>query len=209
MGRHYFNKEGNVPMWVHIPGTPITLPGERTQYERLPGMTDWAPRDTVSRVGKGLAEKQDISEIAESEANQGLGASAIKGGAGGLLGGSMLARLVGGQAVSAPFKNVLKGGLNKSTMSGLSKIPMSAKALPLLGVGAGLASGIGGWASGRDERRNQAASVSKGLLSEQILQQHSLGQAQQGAQGKQLSKLPIESASMPSPKATVLSSAGV
>ena len=196
-------------MWIHVPGTPITLPGERTQYERLPGMTNWAPREAVSRVGEGLARSRSIEDIAESEASQDFGGSVMKGGGGGLLGGSVLARLSGGEAVTAPFKNMLERGVNMKTFKGLSKLPTRAKLLPLLGMGTGAAAGIGSWAMGRDARRDQARSVGKGLLSEQILQQHAIGNARRGEETRKLSRLPIESASMPSPKATVLSSSGV
>lgn len=209
MRRYYFSKESSAPIWIHVPGTPVTLPGERTEYERLPGMTNWAPRGIVSRVGQGLAQEKGIEDIAENEASRGLGTSALKGSGGGVLGGSVLSRVVGGEAVSKPFKNILKKGLTRESLRGLSKLPTSAKVLPLLGLGVGAASGVGSWAMGQDSRREQARAVGKGLLSEQILQQHSLGQARQGLKARQLSKLPVESASEMSPKATVLSSSGV
>lgn len=209
MRRHYFYKAGTTPMWIHVPGTPITLPGEQTKYERLPGMTDWAPRGVVSRVGQGLAQDQSMDDIAEAEATRGLGGRAAAGAGTGLLAGAASARLAGGEAVAAPFKNILKRGINAESLRGLRKLPMKAGLLPLLGIGIGAATGVGSWAAGRDARRAQAKSVGKGLLSEQILQQHAIGQARQGEQTRQLTKLPIESASMPSPKATVLSSSGV
>ena len=204
MKRHYFYKEGAAPMWIHVPGTPITLPGEQTKYERLPGMTEWAPREVVERMGKGLAGGKSVAELSDTEAQRGLGGGMTTGAAAGGAGGAALARLAGGQKATAPFRDILKRGLNKSSLKGLSKLPGSAKLLPLLGLGLGAAAGAGGWATGRDARQQEARSVGKGLLSEQILQQHSIGQARQG-----LKRIPIESASMPSPKATVLSSSGV
>jgi len=203
MKRHYFNKEGAAPIWIHVPGTPITLPGETTKYERLPGMTDWAPRGVVSRVGRGLAENKDMTEIAEQEANKDLGASAARGGAGGLLGGAMLSRLIGGEKVTTPFKNILKRGLNKQTLQGLGKLPRAAKVLPLLGMGLGAATGMGSWAAGRDKRREQAAAVGKGLLSEQILQQHSLNKARESQ------RVPLETATEYPTKATAINGSGV
>ena len=169
MRRHYFYKAGTTPIWIHVPGTPITLPGESTKYERLPGMTDWAPRDVVSRVGQGLAQEQDMDDIAENEATRGLGGRAAGGAGGGLLAGAVGARLVGGEAVSAPFKNILKSGINSASLKGLRKLPMKAGLLPLIGLGVGTAAGVGSWAMGRDQRKAQAKSVGKGLLSEQIL----------------------------------------
>lgn len=215
MKRHYFYKQGASPVWIHVPGTPFTLPGERTQYDRLPGMTDWAPRDVIGRVGKGLKEDKPIQSLVEQERQQGLLGSAAKGGIGGLVGGSMAARLAGGEKSTAPLKQVLKKGLSSGTMKGLSKFPRSAKILPLLGLGLGAAGGVGSWASGQDERGQEARGVAKGLLSEQILQQHSIGQARGGlAQQQQqrqphLAKLPPESASEQSPKAAVLGNTGV
>lgn len=203
MQRRYFSKEGAVPMWIHVPGTPVTLPGETTQYERLPGMTDWAPRDVVSRVGKGIAQDKNIQDIAEQEAQRGLLRTTATGAAGGLLGGAMLSRLVGGEAVAAPFKEILKRGISKDTLRGLGHLPRVAKILPLLGLGIGTAAGAGNWAQGRDARRSQAKAVGKGLLSEQILQQHQLNQARDSR------KLPLESATESATKATAISRAGV
>lgn len=203
MRKRYFTKEGAIPMWVHIPGTPITLPGETTKYERLPGMTDWAPRGVVSRVGRGLAENRDIQDIAEQEANQGLLAKTVSGGTGGLLGGAMLSRLAGGEAVIAPFKDILKRGINKQTLQGLSKVPRMARVLPAVGLGIGAATGIGNWAMGRDDRKAQAKAVGRGLLSEQILQQHELNQARNSR------KVPLTTATESPTKATAISSSGV
>jgi len=204
MRRHYFIKEGASPVWIHVPGTPFTLPGERTQYSRLPGMTEWAPRDVVERMGKGLAGDQTVKNLAQAESQQGLPGHLGKGAIGGAVGGAMASRIFGGESVTAPFKNIFKKGITRESLKGLSKLPRSAKILPLLGLGLGAAGGIGSWASGRDAREQEAREVGKGLLSEQILQQHSIGQARRG-----LAKLPIETASENSTKAVTLGNTGV
>jgi hypothetical protein len=157
----------------------------------------------VSRVGRGLRENREVRDIAEQEANQGLGSNAARGGAGGLLGGAMIARIVGGEKSVAPFKKILAKGINKNTLRGLSRLPWAAKWLPLLGAGLGTAAGVGSWATGRDKRREQAAAVGKGLLSEQILQQHQINQARTAR------KMPLESATERATKATTVNSTGV
>lgn len=209
MRRHYFVKEG-APVWIHVPGTPFTLPGERPRYERLPGMVDWAPREAVERVGRGLKEDVPIEALAEQEAQRGLLTNILKGGGGGAIAGSMGARLVGGEKATAPIKQIYKKGLSRKALASLSKLPRLAKVLPLLGMGAGLAGGIGSWAAGREGRREEAQSISKGLLSEQILQEHALNQARQSLQQRPLlMRRPPESARVSAPKAVVLSTTGV
>ncbi len=208
MRKHYFVKEGS-PVWIHVPGTPFTLPGERQQYARLPGMTEWAPNEVVERMGKGLKDNVPAEELAQEESERGLLTSAAKGGVGGGIAGSIAARIAGGEASTAPFKKLFKKGLTKKTLEGLSKVPRSGKILPLLGLGAGVAGGVGDWAVGRDQRHQEAQEVAKGLLSEQILQQHAIGKARESTGTPILSRLPAETASMPSPKAVVLGSTGV
>jgi len=185
MRRHYFIKEG-APVWIRIPGTPFTLAGTQTQSARLPGMTEWAPREVVERMGAGLKEDVPVEELANREANRGLLSSAGAGAAGGGILGALGGRLMGGAESVAPFKNILNKGLTRETFKGLSKIPRAAKLLPLLGVGAGLAGGVGAWATGRNERRREAQEVSKGLLSEQILQQQALTGARESVYQKYL-----------------------
>ena len=211
MRRHYFIKEGASPIWIHVPGTPFTLPGERTQYSRLPGMTEWAPRDVVERMGRGLAEDKSVKSLVEQEKQQGLLSHLVRGSGGGLVGGAIGGRLMGGEAATNPFKQIFKKGLNLKTLKGLSKLPRSAKLLPLLGLGAGAAGGVGMWSQGQDARKREAQEVAKGLLSEQILQQHSIGQARRGLENRSqhLAKLPADSAFENSPKAVVLGNTGV
>lgn len=208
MRRYYFVKEG-APIWIHVPGTPFTLPGELPRYERLPGMIEWAPHDAVERVGLGLKEDVPIEQLAEEEAQRGLLSNVLRGSGGGLIGGTMSARLMGGERASAPIKQIYKKGLTRKTLRGLSKLPRAAKILPLLGTGAGLAGGIGAWAAGREGRKEEAQNISKGLLSEQILQEHALNQARQSLQQPLLNRRPAESAQVTAPKAVVLSTTGV
>ncbi len=210
MRRHYFVKEG-APVWIHVPGTPFTLPGERPQYARLPGMTEWAPNEVVERIGRGIKEDVPVEELAERESKRGLLTHLGKGGVGGGIAGAMGARLLGGEAAFAPIKKMFQKGVSRKTMQGLSRLPGLSKALPLAGIGAGLAGGLGTWAAGQDNRRREAQDVSKGLLSEQILQQHAIGKARESADRGTplLSRLPTETASMPSPKIVVDGNTGV
>jgi hypothetical protein len=170
-------------------------------------MTEWASNEVVEDVGRGLKANQSIEQIDEDAANRGLLGTAIKGGLGGTVGGAAIARLAGGEATVAPFKKMLSKGITKQTLKGLSKLPGSAKLLPLLGLGVGAAGGVGAWAMGRDDRRRQARQVSKGLLSEQVLQQHAIDKARKSV--GLLHRSPIETAHAPSPKAVVLGSSGV
>lgn len=176
--KYYFVKHG-APVWINIPGTPFTLPGFPARHERLPGMSEWAPREVVEQVGKGIQEGQSTEEMTEQAAGRGLptnvGTGAIAGTTAGLLGG----RLLGGEAAARPFKDILKKGLSRETLRGLRNIPHASKLAPLVGLGAGLAGGAGLWASGREGRRQESKEVAKGLLAEKVLQQHSLGQARE------------------------------
>jgi len=208
MGRYYFIKEG-APVWIHVPGTPFTLPGERPRYTRLPGMSEWAPNEVVERVGKGLKQNVPIEELAESESGRGLLSSAGKGGIGGGIAGSMAARIVGGDAAVAPIKDIYRKGLSRKSLQGLRNLPRAAKILPLLGLGLGVTGGVGGWAMGQDKRRREAHEVAKGLLSEQVLQQHSIGKARSSLDTPLIRRQAPESASDPSPRAAVMSTTGV
>lgn len=205
--RHYFVKHG-APVWINIPGTPFTLPGFPARYERLPGMTEWAPRTTVESVGKKLQTDKPMEQIAEEEANVGLGTSVGTGAFAGTTGGLLAGRLSGGSKFTQPFKDILSKGLSKETLRGIKNIPRVAKVAPFIGLGAGLAGGLGHWASGREGRRQEASEVAKGLLSEQVLQQHSLNQARQSAQPSALQGLPISTATAPAPIVTTQSNTG-
>lgn len=163
-------KEG-VAVWTRVPGTPFTLPGSPTIRERLPGMMDWAPRDTITRMARGLQKgEKSPEELAETEAQQGAGTNVGLGAVGGLTGGSLLGRLFSGQKGVEPFKKIYEKGLSGKTLRGLKHLPGAMKVLPLLGLLGGSAIGAQHWAQGRDERKGQALDVSKGLLAERILQ---------------------------------------
>jgi hypothetical protein len=205
--RHFFVKYG-APVWIHVPGTPFTLAGFPERYERLPGMTEWAPRRTVENVGKQLQTAAPMEQIAADEANAGLGTSVGTGAIAGTTGGLLAGRLASGDNFAAPFKKLLSKGLSRDTLRGLKNIPRSSKIAPLIGLGAGAAAGLGHWASGREDRRQTANEVAKGLLSEQVLQQHSLNQARQSAQPSALQGLPVDTATAPAPIVTTQSNTG-
>ena len=190
-------------VWTRVPGTPFTLPGSPTIRERLPGMSDWAPRGMISRMSKGLdTGEQTPEQLAEIESQRDEGKTTAIGGAAGLTGGSVLGRLLGGDAAVAPFKDLYAKGINKQTLKGLSKIPMAMKLLPLLGLGAGAYAGHKVWSGKQDENKQQALDVSKGLLAERLLQSNALTHAVNSSNpytGGLLSGIPINSASAPTP----------
>lgn len=170
-------KEG-VAVWTRVPGTPFTLPGSPTIKERLPGMSDWASRDTITRMAKGLQEgDKSPEELAQAEGQKGLAGNMALGAVGGLTGGSLLGRLFSGGKGVEPFLNIYEKGLNKGTMRGLKHLPGAMKALPLLGMLGGAAIGAGHWNQGREGRKRQALDVSKGLLTERLLQSNAVQHA--------------------------------
>jgi len=185
------------PFWVHVPGLPFTLPGTITQKERLPGMNEWLPRPLIERVAKGMRQGASPEELAELEAKSGLLSNVGVGGGIGAASGALGARLLGGEAASAPFKNILKRGLTGQTLKGLGKLPLSAKILPALGLtgGAGLAALR--WMQREGERKRQAQAVAEGLLTESRLRSNAL------------QKLPVESASVQAPTAVTTGNTGV
>ncbi len=84
---------------------------------------------------------------------------------------------MGGKATTEPFREILSKGLSKKTFKGLGSLSRGSKLGPLLGAGAGLLAGGALWGSGRKERGQQARDVSRGLLSERLLQRTALRQA--------------------------------
>ena len=208
MNRPDFIKLG-APIWFHVPGTPFTLPGTVPQYERLPGMSEWADREVVTRVNKDLEKGTPIKDIEANEANRDLSTHLLRKGIGGGIAGSLAGRVAGGEAATAKFKDILQSGVSKETLRNLKKTPTAMKALPLLGLGGGLAAGLGSWASSRDQRRQQARDVSKGLLAEQVLQNKDLMDTWKDVQQPNtLAPAPVESATQETPLVTTLGSTG-
>ena len=137
-----------VAVWTRVPGTPFTLPGSPEIKERLPGMVDWAPREMVTDVARGLREGLGPQELAEAEAKKGLLGDAGTGALAGGTIGAMAGRLIGGSSATQPFKNLWSGGLSRAGFKQLSKIPMAAKIAPLLGLGVGAGAGLLKWHQG-------------------------------------------------------------
>lgn len=190
-------------VWTRVPGTPFTLPGSPTIRERLPGMTEWAPRDMISRMAQGL-EQGELSpeQLAEAEAQRGQPGTMGFGAAAGLTGGGVLGRLAGGEAAIQPLKEIYRKGVSGQTLRGLGKLPAAMKILPLLGLGAGAVLGKRHWEQKQPEQRQKALGVSKGLLAERILQSNALREAINTTSpytGGLLSGLPITSAHTPTP----------
>jgi len=198
----------DMPLWVHVPGLPFTLPGTRVHEERLPGMLRWAPRPLIERVAKGMTEGKTIDELAKREAQEGL-LSRVGIGAGlGGVGGTLAGRLTGGQAAAQPFKDIMAKGLGKDTMKGLSKLPLGMRMLPIFGLLGGGGLGAAKWFHNREGRRELAEEVAQGLLTEHQLRQRSLGQAS-NRPPTALQKLPVETARVQAPIAVTAGNTGV
>jgi hypothetical protein len=161
-----------VAIWTKVPGLPFTVPGNITQYDRLPGMSEWASRDVITRMGEGMRRGEDLDALVEKEKGEGLGSSIGIGTAAGGLGGGLLGRLVSGEAATAPIKEIFQQGTGTSLrgLRGLSRIPGVAKALALGGAGLGALAGGIGWGMGSGERGDTAHEVARGLRREQTMQ---------------------------------------
>lgn len=170
-------KEG-VAVWARIPGTPFTLPGSPTVRERLPGMSDWASRDMITRMAQGLDNPElKPEELATSEGQKGLPRNITLGALGGGTAGALAGRVAAGKQGIEPLLQVSKKGINTSTLRALKHMPTAMKLLPLLGLIGGGVAGAAHWASGKDDRKRQALDVSKGLLAERIYQSNALKEA--------------------------------
>jgi len=194
------------PVWTRVPGTPFTLPGSASYTERLPGMEGWVPREVVERVSRALAEGEDIRSLAQRERQEGAGgATALGAGVGGVT-GLLGARLAEGEAGFAPLKDVLKKGVTRDSLRGLSKIPLSMKIAPAAGAVLGGLGMLGHWASQGSKREEDAEQVARGLLAEKVLQRRALEEAVKSPKpyvGSILRGLPITSASSPPPYVTM------
>ena len=193
-------------VWTRVPGTPFTLPGAYTPRERLPGMSEWAPRDMIERVSQHLKQNRSIEDIAHAEQNEGLLGRLGLGGAIGATGGGLLGRLLGGEGATAPFKKIISEGLGSKTLAGLKNLPGPMKWAPALGAGAGLLAGASQWGAGRAQRGEQARDVTRGLLAEKVLQRGALSEAVKTRlpyTAPLLRGVPIMSASSPPPYVTV------
>lgn len=200
------------PVWMHIPGTPFTLPGRPQYRERLTGMNEWAPREMVERVGEGLEEGRTVEDLVRKEKGEGLLGHLGVGALGGAAAGGVAGRLAGGEAAVAPFKGLLEKGVSLKGLKNLGKIPMASKLLPALGVGAGLLGGAALWKGHGNKRESQAREVARGLTAERILQRNALREAIKGESPYTqplLRGLPLTSASAQTPYAVTLSNAGL
>jgi hypothetical protein len=163
-----------IAIWTKVPGLPFTVPGNITQYDRLPGMSEWAPRDVITRVSEGLHEGKNPTDIVEKERDKGLAQSVGLGAAGGTVSGGLLGRLVSGSDAVAPIKEILEEGTGTSLrgLRNLSKIPRAAKVLTLGGLGLGSLAGGIAWGTDTAQRGSIAQDAIRGLSREQLTLQN-------------------------------------
>jgi len=201
------------PVWTRIPGTPFTLPGRPDYRERLTGMTEWAPRPMVERMGRGLEQGRSVEDLVQDEKSRGLLRHVGIGTLGGGIIGTAAGRIMGGEAASRPWKNILKSGISRSTLAKLKNIPRVGKIAPLIGAGAGLLTGAGLWKGQESERQQKAQEVARGLTAERILQRNALQQALLGSTQPTsqplLRGVPLTSATSQVPLAVTLSNSGL
>ena len=196
-------KNANIPLWLRTPVATVPIGGVPQQSERLPGMTEWAPREMVEDVARGVRGGQDVEDIAQEQADKGLlgdvASKGLIGGVGGVLGG----RLAGGEAAFEPFHDILKGGIGpgKGLLGNLRRVPLPMKVLPLAGAGLGAGLAVSGWLGGAPQRKQQTYDVARGLLAERVLQRDALGQAMD-RDASALKGLPFQSASALPPLVT-------
>lgn len=159
-----------VSIWTKAPGLPFTISGNTVPDERLQGMSEWAPRDVIERMGKGMRQGTGTEELVEAERKRGLGKALGSGAALGGLGGGILGRVVSGEAATAPITEIFEKGTGTSLrgLRGLSRIPGAAKALTLGGVGLGALAGGIGWGRGAEDRENLARDVAASVRNEQL-----------------------------------------
>lgn len=204
-------KEG-LAVWTRVPGTPFTLPGMYHPKERLPGMSEWVPRDVVERVSRLLKKDKSLEEVAHSESGRGLLGQLGFGGVVGGIGGGLLGRLVGGEGAVEPLKNILSQGINSKSLRRLKGLSGPMRWLPLLGAGAGALAGGTSWAKGKQTRGRQSKDVARGLLAERALQRGALREAIQTDlpyTAPILRGVPIMSASATAPYVATPGSTGV
>lgn len=186
-------KNAAIPLWLRVPGATIPITGQPEDKERLPGMTEWAPREMVEDVARGIRGGQDVESLAQEQSRKGLLGNAAIAGLTGTVGGVLGGRLVGGEKAWDPFKGILSKGFTRESLSGLRSLPLSMKVMPLAGAGLGVGLAAKKWLSDAPHRKKQTYDVARGLLAERILQRDSLRQAL--GRETSLSGIPQQSAS--------------
>jgi len=191
-----------IPLWLKVPGATVPITGAPQPYERLPGMTEWAPREMVEDVAQGIRGGQDVEDIADEQSRKGLLGNAAVSGLTGAFGGILGGRLLGGKAAFEPFSGeqglLTKGITSGDAWKGLKNLPLSMKILPLAGAGLGVGLAAKNWMDAAPHRRQQTYDVSRGLLSERVLQRDALRQAM-GNEMRTLKPIPHQSANEPLP----------
>jgi hypothetical protein len=159
---------GDLPMWVHVPGLPFNIPVPGDRKERLSGMHEWVPIDTIERVRQGREQGLSPEEIVSKERQQSSPKSvALSAGVGGAAGG-LLARVLEGEKGVAPFKEIAEKGVNKKSLLGLKSLPLKMRLLPVAGAGAGALASIISQKADAPNRERGAREALRGLAVEDL-----------------------------------------
>jgi hypothetical protein len=124
----------------------------------------------MERVSAGMHSGVPIETMMEAEGDKDQARNVLTGiGAGGL-GGGMLGRLYGGEAATAPLREMLSGGVHPSeVMKQLAKLPGPMKALAAAGSIGGAYYGANRWADKRPERMHQTYETARAMRNDQLL----------------------------------------
>lgn len=158
----------DLPMWVNVPGMPfnVPIPGERR--ERLPGMHNWVPIDTIERVSQRMQEGVPAEQILQEERDRtNAGSMAFNGFIGGSVGG-LASRLHGGAASMEPIKRVIEEGMTSDALKNLKNIPTPMKVLPVAGAGIGALVSKLRWDADKEQRATDAREAMRGLVRDAV-----------------------------------------
>jgi len=161
-------------MWIRVPGLPFNIPVPGEREERLPGMREWVPVNTIERVRRGRDSGASPEEVVAIERDQTNNKRiALGGGIGGASGG-LLARSVAGEEGMAPFKEISEKGVTKKTLLGLKSLPLKMRLLPVAGAGAGALAAILQNKAEAPAREHSAREALRGLAIEDLHTQNEL-----------------------------------
>jgi hypothetical protein len=176
-------KNAFFPIWTRVPGTPFSLPGNMDPEERLPGMDTWAPRERMERISAGMHAGVPIDVMMRAEGESDQARNVLTSAGAGLLGGGLLGRAVGGEAATAPLRDIIREG-GHNFMKNLAAVPTSMKALAGAGALGGAYYGANRWAERKPIREHQAYETARAMRNEQMLNDVKLMQSNDYLQDK-------------------------